>query len=227
MATTFCKPAGIPVFPLHGDPTAPCCAHAIAARWPTRSAEPWPAGFDLGIAHRLDIPTSGALLLADTPSELTWLRACFREGSLRKVYRFEAARDVDWKAHTITAPIAHDRRHKSRMIVQRGRSTPHRGSWLPAHTELRHLRDQLWQATITTGVTHQIRVHAAFVGLPLRGDRRYGGGPTPAGFESAFRLHHVGLTGPSGLRTAAVDLPAWARLPGEPTRLDAGSLSAS
>jgi len=227
VATTFEKPAGIPVFPLHSDPGAPCCAHQIAARWPHRSSAAWPQGFDLGIAHRLDIPTSGGLLLADTPDELSWIRAQFREGTLRKVYRFEAARSVPWTAHAVGAPIAHDRRHKGRMVVQRGRSTPHRGAWLAARTELRHLSGDLWQAIITTGVTHQIRVHAAFVGLPLRGDRRYGGGPTPANFKADFRLHHVGLTGPRDLRTTPVATPEWARLPGEPPALDPSEITAS
>jgi 23S rRNA-/tRNA-specific pseudouridylate synthase len=69
---------------------------------------------------------------------------------------------------------------------------------------------------IVTGVMHQIRAHAAFVGLALTGDRRYGGRPTPDGFDAEFRLHHVGLSGPGGLRTEPVPLPAWARLPDEP-----------
>jgi 23S rRNA pseudouridine1911/1915/1917 synthase len=221
MPTTWYKPAGTPVFPPHDDPSGASCAAAIAARWPARAEAPWPDGFALGIAHRLDTPTSGALLLADAPDELAAIRALFAAGALRKVYRFEAARDVAWIDHEITAPIAHDKRHKGRMVVQRGASTPHRGRFLPAHTTLRHLGDRLWEAVITTGVMHQIRVHAAFVGVPLAGDRRYGGGARPEGFEADFRLHHVGLTGPDGLRTDPVPLPAWARLAGEPASLSA------
>ncbi len=57
-----------------------------------------------------------------------------------------------------------------------------------------------------TGVMHQIRVHAAFVGLPLRGDHRYGGGRRDGGFF----LHHVGLEG-AGFATSPVPWPDWAR----------------
>lgn len=210
MPTTWNKPAGVPVFAPHDDPRGACCLHALMAAQPERAEVPWPEGFEGGIAHRLDVPTSGALLIADDLQELTLLRRLFRERALRKTYRFEAARQVAWRSHRISTPIAHDRRRRSRMVIQRGASTPHRGRWYPAFTELRHLRDDLWEAVITTGVTHQIRVHAASVGLALRGDRLYGGGHTPEGWSSDFRLHHVGLEGPGALRTDPVSTPAWA-----------------
>lgn len=169
----------------------------------------WPPGFEAGIAHRLDVPTSGALWLADTPAELSHMRSHFASGALTKVYRFRAARDVPWNEHRVDYPIAHDKRRKRRMVVQRGKTTPHRGKWYPAHTEFRRLKHDLWQATITTGVMHQIRVHAAFVGIPLAGDRLYGGGPA---LDSTvpFRLHHMGLRGPDG-GTDPVPTPEWAQ----------------
>ena len=92
------------------------------------------------------------------------------------------------------------------MDVRRGQDTPHRGRWLPASTALRRVGAGgglgLWEAVITTGVMHQIRVHAAFVGLALAGDRLYGGGaPLDAAVVPGlpdgvpFLLHHVGLQG--------------------------------
>ena len=58
-----------------------------------------------------------------------------------------------------------------------------------------------------TGVTHQIRVHAAFIGIPLEGDGLYGRKTGSAPFH---RLHHVGLAGPNGVATDPVPLPSWA-----------------
>ena len=109
-------------------------------------------------------------------------------------------------------PIAHDRRKKRRMVVQRGPDTPHRGKWYPARTTFRKLGivgpdRTAWEAVIHTGVMHQVRVHAAFVGIALAGDPIYGGG-APLGENPAapFRLHHVGLQGP-GISPAEAPVP--------------------
>lgn len=206
--STWPKPAGLTVFPRHDDPGSDCVLARLLAAEPERGAVGWPAGFEGGIAHRLDTATSGAVAVASDPEQLAWLRELFGRRRLRKVYRFVAARDVSWDTNRCALPVAHDRRRKGRMIVQRGRATPHRGRWLPAVTQLLRLDGSLWEATMRTGVMHQIRVHAAFVGLPLRGDRAYGGGAaTPS--QPGFQLHHMGFEGP-GVRTAPVPTPAWA-----------------
>lgn len=205
MARTVFKPAGIPVFPRHADPTADCVLHRLDHD-PSLS---WPEGFAGGICHRLDISTSGALLVADAPTELVRIRAHFAGKRLTKRYLFRARKEVPWDDNLCERPIAHHPSKRSRMIVQRGANTRHRGRWYDAHTAFERVAGDLWRATITTGVMHQIRVHAAFVGLPLLGDRHYGGGP-PLHPDIPFQLHHEGLTGPD-LSTDPVPAPAWAQ----------------
>jgi len=189
------KLPGIPVFPPHSDASGDC----LLSRASTVEAD-WPKGFAGGLAHRLDTPTSGQVLSAKTVEDLVWLRALFAGGHLQKVYRFVSTGAVSWSEHTVETPIAHDKRKRSKMVVKRGKNTPHRGKWYPAHTGFRRLGaaddgSTVWEAVITTGVMHQIRVHAAWVGIPLRGDQRYGGG-VPTDPSVPFLLHHIGLTGP-------------------------------
>lgn len=204
MPSTAYKPAGHTVFPRHDDPSAPCVLAALLEREPWRDQLAWPEGFAGGIAHRLDTHTSGALWVADDPGELKRMRALFAAGALTKRYVFLTDGAVSWTESTVEHRIAHDRRRKRRMVVERGRNTAHRGRWYDAHTRFRHLDGPLWEAVITTGVTHQIRVHAAFVGLGLRGDPLYGKGEAP------YFLHHLGLDGPLGA-TEPVPLPPWAQ----------------
>lgn len=205
------KPAGLPVLPPHADLQGDCVLVRLLADQPHRATVAWPAGFEGGLVHRLDTSTSGAVALADDLADLTFLRGLFGDGKLRKRYLLRAARDPDWDQNRCELALAHDPRHKGRMVVQRGRETPHRGKWLPARTSFRRRAGTLFEAEITTGVMHQVRVHAAFVGIPILGDRRYGGGETPQDAPPGlvFYLHHRGFTGPDGLRTAEVPDPSW------------------
>ncbi|MBX2803888.1 MAG: RNA pseudouridine synthase [Myxococcales bacterium] len=207
---THRKPAGIPVFPPHADPGGDCVLSRVMAEEPWRAELAWPAGFEGGLAHRLDVSTSGAVAVAADPDQLAWLRARFTAKELRKTYLLWAAKEVSWSEHRCDRPLAHDRKHRGRMVVQRGPNTPHRGRWMAASTSFRRVQGRLWRAEIRTGVTHQIRLHAAFVGIPILGDRRYGGGATPpdAPRGTDFFLHHAGFEGPD-VTTRPVADPEW------------------
>lgn len=212
MATTLSKPAGLPVFPPHADPAGDCLLARLLREEPARAAIAWPEGYEGGIAHRLDTSTSGAVWVADDPDELRAMRERFTGRALVKTYVLRAARVAPWGENTCEAPLAHDRRRRDRMIAQRGRDTPHRGRWMEADTRFVHLGGALYEARMRTGVMHQIRAHAAFLGIPILGDRLYGGGPTPEGAPDglSFYLHHVGLVDAAGWGTAPVPLPPWA-----------------
>lgn len=207
MATTWEKPAGLPVFPPHADPDGDCALARLLAAAPWRREIPFPAGFEGGISHRLDNPTSGALLVADSVAELAEIRAAFADKRFDKRYVFQPSRWPSWTENACHQAIAHHPDKRDRMVVQRGANTPHRGRWFPAESWFRRT-DPVMSVRITTGVTHQIRAHAAFLGVPLAGDRIYGGGPALSP-DIPFRLHHVGLTG-AGFTTDPVPRPPWA-----------------
>lgn len=208
------KPSGMPVFPYHDGRDAPSVLSCLLSLDPAQAAPPWPAGFEGGIVHRLDTGTSGLLLAARSLDALHRVRGMFLEKQLVKHYCFISHHEVAWDAHELRTPIAHDRRRKDRMVLKRGATTEHRGSWYPAWTVFRRLRGHLWSAAIHTGVTHQIRLHAAGAGIPLTGDRLYGGAhwtePLMPPDGVTFCLHHLGLEGP-GLRSPRVGAPAWWR----------------
>ena len=172
----------------------------------------WPEGFAGGIAHRLDVPTSGQLLVAKTPTILTELRDDFSNKRLFKRYRFLTRKSVDWTEHQIDLPLAHHKNNRRKMVVKRGSMTPHRGKWLPATTNFQHLESRdglhMWEATMRTGVMHQIRLHAAIAGLALVGDRLYGGGEAPEFFPSDFALHHYGIRS-NKWQPPVVPVPQW------------------
>lgn len=204
------------MFPPHADPAGDCVLRRLLAEEPHRADVAWPEGFEGGLLHRLDTSTSGAVAVARDLDELRLVRDLFARHRLVKSYVLRAARVPPWPVNVCEAPIAHHPTKRDRMVVQRGPNTPHRGRWYPAATWFRRGAGDVLHASISTGVMHQIRVHAAFVGAPLLGDRTYGGGPTPPDAPPGvtFFLHHLGFAGEGDadleVVSAPVPTPAWA-----------------
>jgi 23S rRNA pseudouridine1911/1915/1917 synthase len=164
------KPAGMPSHALRGNETE-TIANFLLAHYPD-SAGVGKSPLEPGIVHRLDIETSGVLLVARTPAAYDGLRRQFAARRVRKEYRAVVHGDVAG-AGEIRAPIA-PARGRRRMRVCRASAPGGR----PALTRYRPLErygsSTLLAVEIPTGVRHQIRVHLAAVGHPVVGDRLYG-----------------------------------------------------
>ena len=186
------KPGGMPSHAL--DPRQRGTAAAfVLARHPetARVGDPLAPG----LVHRLDTGTSGLLVAARTAAAHARVRAALRAREVEKRYLAVVAGD----AHALDGvhlrlPLAHDPRDRRRMIP----AVPGLRAW-PAETRftVRTTRPgrSLVEATITTGVTHQVRVHLAHAGHPVLGDIIYGG--APAGLPTGrHALHASALTLP-------------------------------
>jgi 23S rRNA pseudouridine1911/1915/1917 synthase len=178
------KPAGIPSQPLRAGELG-TVANAIAFRYPECVAigdDPR----DGGLVHRLDIGTSGALVVARTQDAYHALRDAFGAGRISKQYL--AITDGQPVSRECDAPLA-----------QRGkRVAVDHTDGLPAYTELELERSSpdhgLVRCIAQTGRMHQVRAHLAHVGAPITGDTLYGGSPL-AGHDGFF-LHAVAIALP-------------------------------
>jgi 23S rRNA pseudouridine1911/1915/1917 synthase len=164
------KPAGLVVHPGVGNQGG-TLVNAILARWPQIAAMDDPDE-RRGIVHRLDKDTSGLIIVAKDAVALADLMAQFQARTVEKAYLALLERAPRTLTGIIDAPIGRDPRQRKRMAVQRdGRE---------AVTEFTVLDDNfieeraLVEFRPRTGRTHQIRVHAAYIGCPVVGDRVYG-----------------------------------------------------
>lgn len=144
-----------------------------------------------GIVQRLDVGTTGLMVVAKSELAYTVLKRAFRNRTVDKVYHTLVQGRLDPSVGTIEAPIG---RHPSRdfkmAVIEGGRHSVTHYETLEAMPHA-----CLAEVHLETGRTHQIRVHMAAVGHPCVGDPMYGADPTLAarlGLERQW-LHAVQL----------------------------------
>lgn len=125
-----------------------------------------------GIVHRLDMDTSGCMVVAKTNEAHLNLAAQFEERTTKKVYRAIVCGEPAKEAGEIQVPIMRHPTHRKRMTAKEGLGG--REAWT-SWTLVERLRaSALIEAKLHTGRTHQIRVHFQHIGHPLVGDHVYG-----------------------------------------------------
>lgn len=139
----------------------------------------------LELAHRLDRETSGCLVLAKKRSALRTLHEALREGRVEKRYMAVLAGRLPEDKVVVDAPLdVRTRKGGERHVVV---SEAGKHALTTFHLSARMKGATLVEVEIETGRTHQIRVHAAHLGLPVAGDERYDG-PQRIGRISVPRL---------------------------------------
>lgn len=121
----------------------------------------------VGPCHRLDRDTSGALLLALRPDAAAALGRAFEEGRVRKTYAAALDGPLAPPHGSVDLPIFAPGDEVPRVDVGLGRAARTRFRSRGAVALLRPI----------TGRTHQLRLHLAALGRPIRGDRLHGGSP--------------------------------------------------
>lgn len=148
-----------------------------------------------GIVHRIDKDTSGLLLVAKNDRAHVFLSEQIKAHTVQRAYRSILIGNLREDEGFVDAPIGrHPTDRKKMAIVPDGREA--RTNW----TVLERLRGAtLIEARLTTGRTHQIRVHMASTGHPVLGDPVYGPKKSPYPVSGGQLLHafRIGFIHPS------------------------------
>lgn len=144
-----------------------------------------------GIVQRLDVGTSGLMVVAKSEAAYSVLKQAFRDRVVDKTYHALVQGHPDPHTGTIDAPIARHPKHDFKFTVRAdGRASITHYETLEAHRYA-----SLLTIALETGRTHQIRVHMSALKHPCVGDLQYGADPTLAAKVGLQRqwLHAVRL----------------------------------
>lgn len=129
-----------------------------------------------GVVHRLDVGTSGVMVVAKSEEAYSSLKAAFKQRTVDKVYHAVVQGHPDPSRGTVDAPIGRHPRDDWRWaVVASGKESVTHYETLEAFPAASLLVIQL-----ETGRTHQIRVHMSAIRHPCVGDLTYGADPALA-----------------------------------------------
>jgi len=173
------KPVGVAVHPSPGWSGPTVVGHLAGAGFRISTSG---ASERQGIVQRLDVGTSGVMVICKSEHAYSVLKNAFRDRTPRKVYHALVQGHPDPLEGTIDAPIGRHPKHDHKFAVMAdGRHSVTHYATLEAHRFA-----SLLEIHLETGRTHQIRVHMSATKHPCVGDLTYGADPVLA--------QRVGLT---------------------------------
>lgn len=167
------KPVGVAVHPSPGwtGPTVVAGLAGAGIRIATSGAAE-----RQGVVHRLDVGTTGVMVVAKSEHAYSWLKRAFKERTVEKRYHALVQGHPDPSRGTIDAPIdRHPRQDYKFAVVASGKPSVTHYEVLEAFRAA-----SLVDVKLETGRTHQIRVHFSALKHPCVGDLTYGADPVLA-----------------------------------------------
>lgn len=124
-----------------------------------------------GIVHRLDMNTSGLMLVAKNDKSHNFLAKCLKEHSINRIYYALVEGNIKNDSGVIDAPLGRsDKDRKKRAVTYKNSKNAVTNYWVVE----RYIKYTLVKLKLETGRTHQIRVHMKYINHPVVGDDVYG-----------------------------------------------------
>lgn len=164
-----------------------------------------------GIVHRIDMDTSGSLIICKNDRAHNHIAAQLKEHSVKRIYHAIVHGVLREDEITIDKPLGRDPRDRLKMAVVPG------GKRAVTHVRVLQRFEKFTYVAcrLETGRTHQIRVHMAYIGHPILGDDLYASGrKSPVRCEGqALHAKEIGFIHPGSGKYLEfdTDLPEYFR----------------
>lgn len=164
----------------------------------------------LGVVHRLDRPVSGLVVFARTSKALSRLNEMFRKGEVHKTYwaLVQPSGNPVTSNTFVTATHWLTRNEKQNKSYAYDREVPgSKKAVLRYRTIGQTERYQLVEVELLTGRHHQIRCQLSTLGMPIRGDLKYGAKRSNPDGSISLLSHHVEFIHPVSKQEIVLDSP--------------------
>jgi tRNA pseudouridine32 synthase/23S rRNA pseudouridine746 synthase len=199
------KPAGLLAVPGRGPDKQDCLSARAQARWP-----------DARVVHRLDMATSGLVVMARGVAHQRTLSRAFETRQVHKRYTAVVAGALvnpqpgnGW--NSIDLPLTVDWPHRPRSIVSHGLGKPSLTRWRLETSQSPGVHAGIatrLELEPVTGRTHQLRVHLQAIGHPIVGDALYASARQQAMADRLLlHAHWLQLPHPADGRTVEFHSP--------------------
>ena len=132
-----------------------------------------PGNVYLGIAHRLDRPTSGVIIFTKTSKALTRLNELFKKNEIKKTY-WAIVKKMENKATEKLENFLIKNQKKNKSYVTKNSNKYAKKAVLTYKIILELKNYSLLKINLETGRHHQIRTQLSHIGFPIKGDLKYG-----------------------------------------------------
>lgn len=169
-----------------------------------------PGAVFLGVVHRLDRPVSGLVVFARTSKALSRLNEMFRKGEVHKTYwaLVQPSGNPVTSNTFVTATHWLTRNEKQNKSYAYDREVPgSKKAVLRYRTIGQTERYQLVEVELLTGRHHQIRCQLSTLGMPIRGDLKYGAKRSNPDGSISLLSHHVAFIHPVSKQKIVLDSP--------------------
>ncbi len=149
-----------------------------------------PGNVFLGVVHRLDRPVAGLVVFAKTSKALSRLCEAFRKGEVHKTYNAWVPKTADCDWTTIDSwLVRNEKQNKSYSYPKEVPNSKH--AILKYRTIKQADRYTLLEINLLTGRHHQIRCQLASIGLPIKGDLKYGARRSNPDASISLQAHRI------------------------------------
>ncbi len=145
-----------------------------------------PGNVFIGLAHRIDRPVSGVVLLSKTSKSLSRLTVLFKEKKITKKYWVIVKNKLEKRSGTLINYLKKNQKKNKSFVLNEKKE-----GYLKSELEyyfLKKLKNYfLYEIKLITGRHHQIRAQLSHIGSPIKGDIKYGAKRT--NIDGSINLH--------------------------------------